>query len=1048
MCLVTIGIPTRDRPKSLGRLLASIHAQTFKDWDLTIVDDSSGDMLDENGEMWLEIIRRSHVARVIPGVRINQTYAHNCVLWHSQSAPLILRLDDDINLRPDFLERLFAAWAELQKQGINVGGLGGVYFTEHLYSRVENPPIPTRMHSPTTIAPDGTLSPYAQMQEYTDDSLIPAHHLYSSYLYDRDAMRSVGGFPLVYSEGCSYHEETEASYKLSLAGYELFIVPAATAIHSHENTGGTRLLPAAEHRRRVESDWRLFLNRLWLIRGVNFKKPSIALYSDHWRGVGGGQRLTYSLAKVLLSLDCVGAVDFVCPPHEDYESDKFVRENFGIELHTGEVGLFKPSGPDMDWEEAVYDVVISVGHTPPDPRMIPPRRHHIHYSLYPMENMPPPQGVNRHAAISAFSARSVLREYYRQADVVYPCVPEVTLDKIEKENLVLVVGRTVGKSSLTLADAFMNMKSLPENTRLVFVAPDESSVDQKYLSELSRYSRVELRTGLTNQELSELYARAKVLWAARGYGLPEHPAELNREHFGYTPIEALRHYCLPIAFNAGGYVETCTVLWDDLEQLGELTLAALTDRDKWEAWLKGTLPGIYRFDEETFEREWLRIITSTLSYAWMAEIENRVPGSPDIRITRHDVHVACVVEHPGNMTGYGVVSRECLRGLNEAGFKLHVFGINGQIPDLRQEFASLWTNPENEDHARKFKRFISHRHFDAAFVAYDPFVSRRFVRAISSGPYRIPIVGYISQEGLPPSHWWEDILAKVDVPITYCKHGAWAIEERYGHKVDWVHLGVDHAPFEKYDDRDRQALRAIMGWEDKFVLMCVARNARNKNISGLISILRRLQDIEGGERFLLLLDTEQAPDQRFHGIDVDMYSKMIGVMDNSIVIVPSIPGVYSPYESDVSDLLGKGTPRKKGAWLRDAGMIARYNMADLYVDISSAEGFGLPLYEAMACGLPVLTAKDHFVRSEVTRNHSSLLPTREGSVWITGARLREVHENHVADRIMALEKGCSIGHFLGIDYTICCETAQEIISGLKWDNVREKIVAGVESCLK
>ena len=46
-------------------------------------------------------------------------------------------------------------------------------------------------------------------------------------------------------------------------------------------------------------------------------------------------------------------------------------------------------------------------------------------------------------------------------------------------------------------------------------------------------------------------------------------------------------------------------------------------------------------------------------------------------------------------------------------------------------------------------------------------------------------------------------------------------------------------------------------------------------------------------------------------------------------------------------------------------MIGRYNMADVYVDVASIEGFCLPLYEAMRCGVPVISVRDNFVRQEV-----------------------------------------------------------------------------------
>jgi GT2 family glycosyltransferase len=294
---VTIGVPTRDRPRALSRLLASLHAQTYKEWDLAIVDDSTGDMLDVAGEMMLDAIEcNGHKVWVTKGVRINQAYSHNHVLWMDQPNEFIMRADDDMILFPDYLEILVTRYKHLESEGHSVGAVSGSILTDHVSSRDDNPPRPTYMHDSVEVGSDGgRLYAPTFMQEYTDGAPIQTEHLYSSYLYRRRAMRQVGGFPLVYSKGVSYHEETDASYRLHLGGYALFLCPGAKAVHSHEGVGGTRLMTPVEHSRRRESDWETFLLRLGKLRGIKSFRPSVCICTQHGTGVGGGQRLTYSL---------------------------------------------------------------------------------------------------------------------------------------------------------------------------------------------------------------------------------------------------------------------------------------------------------------------------------------------------------------------------------------------------------------------------------------------------------------------------------------------------------------------------------------------------------------------------------------------------------------------------------------------------------------------------------------------------------------------------------------------------------------------------------
>ena len=44
-------------------------------------------------------------------------------------------------------------------------------------------------------------------------------------------------------------------------------------------------------------------------------------------------------------------------------------------------------------------------------------------------------------------------------------------------------------------------------------------------------------------------------------------------------------------------------------------------------------------------------------------------------------------------------------------------------------------------------------------------------------------------------------------------------------------------------------------------------------------------------------------------------------------------------------------------YVTDATLVKYYNASDIFLFPSIAEGFGLPVLEAMACGLPVITSK-------------------------------------------------------------------------------------------
>ena len=77
-------------------------------------------------------------------------------------------------------------------------------------------------------------------------------------------------------------------------------------------------------------------------------------------------------------------------------------------------------------------------------------------------------------------------------------------------------------------------------------------------------------------------------------------------------------------------------------------------------------------------------------------------------------------------------------------------------------------------------------------------------------------------------------------------------------------------------------------------------------------------------------------------------------LDPEILLV--IPGSSTPHEAELrrlADELGVGARLRLPAWLAEADLASLYALSDVFALPSSIEGFGLPVIEAMAQGLPV-----------------------------------------------------------------------------------------------
>jgi glycosyltransferase involved in cell wall biosynthesis len=101
---LSVVIPTRNRRSFLQETVASVRAQTRKDWEMIVVDDAS----DDGTSGWLATVADSRIRSFRMESHAERAAARNRGLAEAHG-PLVMFLDDDDLLRPHALERLATA---------------------------------------------------------------------------------------------------------------------------------------------------------------------------------------------------------------------------------------------------------------------------------------------------------------------------------------------------------------------------------------------------------------------------------------------------------------------------------------------------------------------------------------------------------------------------------------------------------------------------------------------------------------------------------------------------------------------------------------------------------------------------------------------------------------------------------------------------------------------------------------------------------------------------------------------------------------------------
>ncbi len=696
---------------------------------------------------------------------------------------------------------------------------------------------------------------------------------------------------------------------------------------------------------------------------------------------------------------------------------------------------WSPVGDNIEWLRA-FDVLVNISHSDLCP---PICRRNILVPFFPQYPDWDVSGYDTILAISKFTAKWVKGYWGRDADVFYPPVPVTdimaqTKDVIKSKDIVSV-GRFFdvpggnNKKHLTMLHSFQDL--MRPDWQLTFIgAVQNSNYYGQIRQQVGDDRRIRFLHDLDRATYLKTIAESAFVWSATGF---EATKPSSKEHYGVFVVEGMATGAIPLVHNSGGPPELGAITWETPRDLVEKTNALIGDFERLSSVSAQMMKNAQKFGLGPSEKRLVDLIEKPIA------IKNREDQFkiflPDLTPT--DIKVG-VISDGAVTTGFGTVSRAVVTGLLKRGFQVAWFGIQDPYmgktrlttENIRQivesefregatptsimskieviEPCTIWRGCEH-DHGgwNNLGRFLSEEKPDVLYINYDPGNIKLIIDTLRQTEYNAPMVVYMPIEGTPVIEQYIETIRLVRVlngqTIVYTKTGVEAVEKASGPKCKWVHHGIDHAPFKPLSPEEKQKLRFAVGWQNKTVLMTVGRNKRTKGFSTVLDTAKLLKD--SGFNFVWYCHTNPHERMQNSSMPLDQMAMQRGV-DDVVIFAPDLTSQLSGPPYDIPPHIGPvpDTDDIREVWrhnLSALSMIERYGAADIYVNLSELEGFGLPPMEAAGCGVPVISVDDKGVQREVLGAAPVYIPVSHwDGTWHTGARLAQVNPGDVARAIV------------------------------------------------
>lgn len=324
---------------------------------------------------------------------------------------------------------------------------------------------------------------------------------------------------------------------------------------------------------------------------------------------------------------------------------------------------------------------------------------------------------------------------------------------------------------------------------------------------------------------------------------------------------------------------------------------------------------------------------------------------------KHQLHLLWSSISPMISSGYGRVTKEIVMRLLKCGFSVtnHSYQSRGDPHTIDNTFKIL-ENGASKYGTDVIPEYVQKYGFEALITLYDPWAFSG-----EMGNLNVPWIPYVPIDAEPLNPILTDKLDRAYKVICFSEFAKKELD-KIGIKGINIPHGVDTKTFKPLSKEERMAIRKEFNIpNDVFLIGSVGTNLQDrKDFPRMLWMFSEFLKKTKANAYLYIHANPQGRPGASY--DLDELTKVYGIQDRVILAEGHKDLVDFPFSNE--------------------GMVRMYNIFDVYLSTSRAEGCGLPILEAQSCGIPAIVP-DNSAQPEWVKEHGWIIPCNDHVISLT-----------------------------------------------------------------